>query len=199
MKLTTQKLIIYFLKEYEKIYDHSKDRDPFFEDFFSKDELMEIICHICGDACFENEHLDEYSESELYYLIKHDSFFLSYLIEFLEIELSAMPSFVQADVSKFFESVNCEMHYLANKKVESWDNYDRNNYYSLLRRMGKTKMVYGIFSSDIKEEDKYKVTVFPSEFYDTQEEAQKEMKSILKERKLKTGSLKVMPLWKMNL
>ena len=166
MNLKIQKLILHFLKEYAKSYDHSKEQDSFFEDCFNKEELIEIVCHIFGDACFEDEHLNEYSEQELYTLIKHDSFFLSYIIELLEMELGAFPSFLQADVTRFFESVNCEMHYLASKKVEAWDNYDRNNYHSLLRRMGKTRMVYAIFSSDIKEENKYEVTVFPSQFFD---------------------------------
>lgn len=198
MKIKIQKLILHFLKECECQCHPVTPRSDFFEDYFSKEELIEIVCHIYGDSCFENEHLNECSEKELLSLIKYDSFFLSYLIELLEMELGAFPSFVQADVTHFFESVNNEMHYLASKKVETWDNYDRNNYYSLLRRMGKTNMVYAIFDSDVKEEDKYNVTTPPSQFFDTEDEAKKEMKLIIKKRKLETGSLKVMPLWKLN-
>lgn len=196
MKLKTQKLILYFLKEC-KCHPFSP-RSDFFDDFFSKEELIKIVCHVFGDSLWEHEYLNRCSEKELLSLIKYDSFFLSYLIEILEMELGTLPSFIQADVTAFFESVNCEMHYLASKKVEAWDNYDRNNYYSLLRRMGKTKMVYAVFDGEVKEEDKYSVTTPPSQFFDTREEAEKGTESLIKERNLEPKSLKVMSLWKLN-
>ena len=198
MKIKTQKLILHFLKEYEKNYNASDEKRAFFEDYFSKEELIEIIGHIYGDACFENEHIAEFSEKELFSLIKNDSFFLSYLIELLEMELGALPSFVQADVTQFFESVNNELHYLASKRVEAWDEYDRSNYHSLLRKTGRSKKVFAVFTSDVKEEDKYIVSTSPSYFFDTAEEAQKEISKLIKERKFKEHDLKIMALWKLN-
>ena len=119
MNLKTQKLILHFLKEYEKLLDQNADRNPFFDDFFSKDELIEIVEHIYGDVCLLKIYADEFSEKELFSLIKNDSFFLSYLTTKLEAELGALPSFLQVDVTTFFESVNHQMHYLATKRVES--------------------------------------------------------------------------------
>jgi hypothetical protein len=199
MNLKTQKLILHFLKGHKKRYNHNEERNSFFDDFFSKDELKEIIQHIYGDTCFNSNHQEEgFSEKELFSLIKHDSFFLSYLIEKIEMELGALPSYIQADITVFFESVNLEMHYLATKRVEAWDEYDRSNYHSLMRKTGKTKRIFALYFSDVKEEDKYKVTTPPSRLFDTSKEAKEELERLIKEEKFKTGELKILPLWKIN-
>ena len=198
MKIKTQKLILHFLKEYEKQYNSNDTKRAFFEDYFSKDELIEIIRHIYGDSCFINDENAEFSEKELFSLIKHDSFFLTYLIEKLEMELAAFPSFSQKEVDAVFAESGLETHYLANKQVEEWDEYDRSNYRTIMRKHGFTKKVYGIFLSEVEEDDKYLVSTKPSQFFDTLEEAEKELNTLLTERKFKVGELKILLLWKLN-
>jgi hypothetical protein len=198
MNLKTQKLILHFLKEYQKHFNHLMERNSFFDDFFSKGELIGIVEHIYGDSCLLKSNTEEFSVNELCSLIKHDSFFLSYLIEKIEAELGAFPSYLQQEVTAFFESVQNEMHYLASKRVEAWDEYDRSNYHSLLRRTGKTKRVFALYFSEVKEEDKYKVTTPPSRLFDTSKQAKKELEKLIQEGKFKVGELKILPLWKMN-
>jgi hypothetical protein len=94
--------------------------------------------------------------------------------------------------------VNLEMHYLATKRVEAWDEYDRSNYHSILRKTGKTKRVFALYFSEVKEEDKYKVTTPPSLLFDTSKEAKEELERLIQEEKFKAGELKILPLLQLN-
>ena len=85
----------------------------------------------------------------------------------------------QNEINHFFEKTQNEIHYLASKPVENWDEYDTSNYRSLLLKTGKAKKVYGIFTADVLAEDVYAVTTKPSYFFDTKAEAEAELYDII--------------------
>ena len=90
------------------------------------------------------------------------------------------------------------IHYLRDKPVEEWDDYDVSNYYSILYKHGKTRRVFAIYTSDVKEEDKYVVTTQPSFFFDTREEAEEELERCYEQGLNKWVSLQILSLWKIE-
>ncbi len=66
-------------------------------------------------------------------------------------------------------------HYLATKEIWKWDKYDYSNYRALKLKAGIKDRVFAIYTSDVKEEDRYRVTTMPTFFFETKEEAQNEI------------------------
>lgn len=200
MNLKQQKLILHFLKEYEAMLVRSKKQilHPFFKNFFLRNELIDILQQSHFDQDLEEHKIDTLENSELLELIGEDYFILSFLIEKLENGIKATPTMSQEEVHKFFNQIQIDPHYLRDKPVEEWDEYDRSNYYSILFKHGKTRRVFAIFTSDVKDKDKYAVTTKPSFFFDTKEEAEAELQKIIKEQNFKKEDLKIMSLWKIN-
>ncbi|MCL7752455.1 hypothetical protein [Polaribacter sp. Z022] len=128
-------------------------------------------------------------------LINGDTVVLDWTIHELEHQMTAISDSSQEEVDAFFKKIQNEIHYLASKPVEKWDEYDTSNYRSLLLKTGRAKKVYAIFTSDVLAEDVYAVTTKPSYFFDTKEEAETEIKNIIAEGKFTQEDLVVHSLW----
>ncbi|WP_299676286.1 hypothetical protein [uncultured Dokdonia sp.] len=113
-------------------------------------------------------------------------------------KLSQPISFSDEEVDALFTKTNNQIHYLYMKPTSEWDSYDRNNYISLLYKAGFTIQVYGIYSSSVKEEDKYIVESPPKVFYDTKEEAEAEITRLIEKENYNKGDLVVYPLYKIK-
>ena len=200
MNIKQQKMIVHFLKQHKEVLEKNKVQklDNFFKDFFSNEQLIDILEHTYFDKDLESHHIETLENSDLLELIGDDYFLLTYIIEKIENSITAIPTLSQREKNEFFESRGLELHYLYSKPTQQWDSYDVSNYYSLLFKHGKTRRVYAIFTSDVEDKDKYAVTTKPSYFFDTEKEAKTELKKIAKEKKFKKGELKIMPLWKIN-
>ncbi|SDW82341.1 hypothetical protein SAMN05444411_102249 [Lutibacter oricola] len=192
-----QKILLYFLKAYKELLNNQKvdERNLLFNNFFSREELIEILEYLYLDK-LEEFQIEKLNDKELLELIGNDASILEYYSYKLEESITATPTLSQNEVSEFFERTSNEVHYLYSKPTESWDDYDSNNYYSLLFKHGKTRRVFVIFTSDVNEEDKYAVTTKPSYFFDTEQQAKDELERILQQRKFKRDELKIMSLWK---
>lgn len=87
--------------------------------------------------------------------------------QFDEAEITA------TDVQFMLDHLGLPTHYLASKPIDLWDEYDRSNYYSLERKATRRiRRVYGYYSKDIMECDKYLVTSPPVQFFSSKEEAE---------------------------
>lgn len=198
MTIKERKLILHFL---EMLYGEIEDRkvaeiNPIFLKLFSRKELIEIVLWLYSN--FDKVILAEKDNEELLALIGTDSSILAYLIEYWKNSINSVPILTQEEVYDLFERIPISAHYLRDKPVKEWDDYDVSNYYSLLFRHGKTKRVYAIFTSDVKEEDKYVVTTPPSFFFDTYEEAEDELDRVCLESKQSKSDFVIYPLWKIN-
>ena len=81
-------------------------------------------------------------------------------------------SLTQEDIVFMLHYLGCHTHYLNQKPMEVWDEYDWNNYASLKRKATSSiKRVFAVFSKTVLENEKYEVTTKPSRYFDTQEEA----------------------------
>jgi len=101
------------------------------------------------------------------------------------------------ELERILEQLGLFTHYLAMKEISKWDSYDYSNFRSLKRKAGVSKKAFAIFTSDVKEKDKYIVTTAPTFFFDTEEEAQEELEIMCKERKLKPSDFTIQTLWKL--
>ena len=145
--------------------------------------------------------LTEKTDSELLELLNDDANVLAFVIEQWKSNISAVPKLTQAEVYEFFEKMPISAHYLRDKPVEEWDDYDVSNYYfPVIQNMEKTRRVFAIYTSDVKEEDKYVVTTQPSFlFLIPEKEAEEETRAVFMKQGLnKWDSLKIMSLWKIE-
>lgn len=197
MTIKQTKRILYFLKAFMvNIESHQKNSiSPELLPLFSKKELVQMVQWLYES--YDKNALVQKTVTELYKLIYDDANVLAYVIEQLESSINTVPKLTQAEVYEFFEKIPSTIHYLRDKPVEIWDAYDISNYYSLLYKHGKTSRAYDIYTSDIKEEDKYITPPEPSLFFDTKEEAEKEMEELYEAGTFTKGALTIRSLWRL--
>lgn len=198
MNIRKRKLILYFLSAYYKSIANRKvnEIDPKLLEFFSRKELILMIIELFDG--YDRSSLAELSDIELLEIIGEDSIVLSYVIKIWRDDITATPIISQQEVHEFFDQFQMEAHYLRNKPMEEWDEYDRSNYYSILWKRGKTRRVFAIFTSEVNEEDKYIVSTKPSFFFDTKEEAEQELERCIVEENFNEDDLKIMSLWRVH-
>ena len=198
MTIKQRKLILHFLETLEHQLESRKVTaiNPIFLQLFSRKELIEIALWLFTN--YDKAMLSEKTDEELLKLIGDDANVLSFVLKRWKNNINAVPKLTQEEIHSFFDEIQLDIHYLRHKPVEEWDDYDISNYYSILFKRGKTKRVFAIFTSDVKDEDKYAVTTQPSFFFDTKEEAEQEVKSICKENKQRASDFVIHTLWKIN-
>lgn len=180
MKIKERKLILYFLKSLLVNIEDLETNNVSNEllQLLSRKELVEIVYWFNGN--FIETALKDKSDAELLSLIGDDANILSFVIYKWKSKMYAIPKLSQEQVSSFLEELQLEAHYLYHKLVLEWDSYDISNYFSILYKRGKTQRAYGIYTADVKKQDKYAVTKLPSLLFDTKEEAEKALISYCK-------------------
>lgn len=198
MNLKQRKLIEHFLEMLEKTMENGNELkiNPVFLKYFKRSELIDIVLWLYTN--YDKYFLADKSNFELLELIGNDKNILSYTIQIWNKSITSTPTMSQTEVHEFFDQIQIDPHYLRDKPVEQWDEYDASNYYSILFKHGKTRRVFAIFTSEVEDKDKYAVTTKPSFFFDTKEEAEIELEKICKERDFKKSDLKILSLWKIE-
>ena len=196
MKLRNYKRILFFLNRLESFLESKKElkTSSKLASYYTDSELREIIHWLYRDVWSKNA-LGFMDRPQLLELIKSNYGILLWTIYSLEKAMTDTPNIAQNDIDAFFQRTQNELHYLASKPVEEWDEYDTSNYRSLLVKTGTTKKVFAIFTSDVLAEDVYAVTTKPSYFFDTKSEAEEEIDNILVEGKFTRDELVVHSLW----
>lgn len=198
MTIKERKQILYFLESFMANIESIEENNISLEflTLFSRKELVEIVLWLFTN--YDKSMLSEKTDAELLKLVGDDANVLSFVIEQWKNNISAVPTIRQEEVNKFFDDLQLETHYLRHKPVLEWDDYDVSNYYSILFKRGKTKRVFAIFTSDVKDRDKYAVTTKPSFFFDTKKEAEEELLKICKENKQDPLDFIIHSLWKIT-
>jgi len=198
MRIKERKRILYFLEtllvNLESHEDHQISSELL--NLFSRKELIVMVLWLHTN--YDKSMLTEKTDAELLQLLNDDANVLAFVIEQWKNNISLVPKLTQTEVDDFFERMPISIHYLRDKPVEEWDDYDVSNYYSILYKHGKTRRVFAIYTSDVKEEDKYVVSTQPSFFFDTKEEAEEELERCIAQEKFEKGDLKILSLWKIE-
>ncbi len=197
MNIKQRKLILHFLKQLQEILDREKNGEinEFFKGFFDRKELIDILEHFYSAKDLHGQEIATLEHRDLLELLGEDLVILSFLIEKIEEGITSVPKMEQDEIDRFFDDIGLGAHYLRDKPVTEWDGYDRGNYFSLLSKHGKIERAFAIFSADVKSKEKYAVTTKPSYFFDTKEEAEKELENIIAEGRFTDEELVIHSLW----
>ena len=192
------KIMIHIIKEHlDGLFSDAKLKlSPHFEHLFSEEEVADIVemyNYNNPKDMLDFKHMSTNERAS--YLC--DELILQRLLLTLEEKLNKVSDLTQEEVHEFFVRTQRETHYLFTKPVEEWDSYDVGNYRSLLMKYGKLRKVYAIFTSEVREDDKYLVTTQPSLFFDTREDAERDLNTLYKEGNFQPGDLKIMDIWKL--
>ncbi|MGC4129268.1 MAG: hypothetical protein QM564_06845 [Bergeyella sp.] len=187
-------LVQYFLRTLRK---KMETEDPeqvssVFLQLFNREELIQIIQWLFMDKVPEELGIDTMNKEELLQTIGDDVHILSYCLEqwSKEIQKKITPQ----KVYDILDQLQLHTHYLMEKVIADWDEYDYGNFNALSYKAGAPQPMYGIFCSDVSEEDKYIITTPPARLYDTFEKAEAELNRLIVERKFQKSELKIMRL-----
>ncbi|WP_299217005.1 hypothetical protein [uncultured Dokdonia sp.] len=199
MTLKQQRLFLYFFEVLEAHlrFTESLPLSNEVKALLTREECIKIILWIAPER-YQKAQLENYDEEKLHTLLVTDYNILLYIIDRCRKQLLQPISFSEEEIEMLFTQTNNQIHYLYSKNPKTWDSYDLNNYVSLLAKAGFTMQVFGIYSSSVKEEDKYTVDSLPTLFFDTNEEAETEISRLIEEENYSEGALVVYPLWKIK-
>lgn len=196
-KKTKRRLVVqYFLRKMQQSMEADKTNslDAVWLNIYTKDELMDIIRWAYAPTVPQWIAFEQMSEQELLNAIGDDFYILTYEIEQARLELHQTMKFTPKRVFDTLQQLGLETHYLMQKPIAEWDEYDSSNNRALSHKAGNPTPVFGIFDSSVNEEDKYIVTTPPLKFYNTEEQANNALLKMIEKGQLKKGDAKVMML-----
>ena len=165
--------MLHFLEQYESLLASNVQDEihPFFDGFFLKEELIEILKSSLELNETQLQDLEVLSNSQLLTMISDDVYILKYYLEKLKVTLFKDMLITNETVWSTLEQLGRYTHYLASKDVKKWDEYDYSNYRSMCYKAGVIKRVYGMYDTMITQEDAESATSLPKRFFETEEEA----------------------------
>jgi hypothetical protein len=185
----------YFLSMLEKRLSKEKQEsiNPFFLQLFTRQELLDILSWLYHGNIPQSYAISEMSSEEMLDAIASERSILIYIVQLWDNEKEKDYVVDSSNVHSTLAQLGLQTHYLADKPLADWDEYDRSNFKSLLNKAGKLTPRYGIFDANVKEEDKYSCNT-PAKRYITEWEAQMMLALLIAEGGFCEGELKVMEL-----
>lgn len=197
-KKTKRRLAIqYFLRKLKLRMESDKVNsiDAVWLNIYTKEDLMDIIKWLYVPTVPDWVKIDEMDAQQLLEEVIVDEFhILNYELEQASEELDETTKVTPKKVFDTLQQLGLGTHYLMEKIIPEWNEYDYANYRALYQKAGNPLPVYGIFDSSVKEEDKYLVTTPPPEYFNTLKEAVDELEKLIREGELKEGEAKIMML-----
>lgn len=183
MKITTRQVLQRFLVVLlEHLQEQKNDvLDAFFEDFFSEDEIITILKSKFGNNVDGHLKVVRLNKEQLLEYLS-DADVLNYFLNAWNTEIEENKAITPVEVFRTLEQLGLQTHYLASKSVADWDAYDFSNYRSLSGKAGKVYTIYGLYETDVKEEDIEQVDSHPKRFFETYKDAEKELQYLLSQK-----------------
>ncbi|MBC8757298.1 hypothetical protein H2O64_21690 [Kordia sp. YSTF-M3] len=196
MNITTQIVVRHFLMRLSEGHQPHTGIHPFFDNFFTKQELIDIITHIFSEHEVREVDLDVLTHDELLDIIDDDMSILRFYLHQWEQQLISHESHSTHEVNDTLEQLSHHTHYLRNKIPKDWDKYDRSNFRSLQLKAGKLRKVYGIYDINVSQDQVQEVHAPPKRFYQTQEQATEVMNTMISKSDSQDEYLHVLYLYK---
>ena len=195
MKSKKRIIIHYFLRTLQQKMQSDKVEsvNPVWLKIYNKQEMKGIVKWLFMQKVPQEMDLDNMDEEELLETIGDEDHMLSYFLHTMDEELKAYENPTPQKVWELLEHLGQETHYLASKIKADWDAYDLSNYQALARKAGNPIPLYGVFDADVKEDDKYVVTL-PDTLYESQLKAVEFISEIVEKGQFEENELKVMML-----
>ncbi|MCW3159669.1 hypothetical protein [Chryseobacterium oryctis] len=160
---------------------------PILPELFIKADLVEILKWLymnkIPSSLGEIEGMDR---EEVLNAIGGDVYILSYIIEQWE-EKTDYPVTV-TKVYNLLYQLGTQTHYLMEKELSEWDEYDHSNYKALCRKAGIPQAMYGIYDVGVTEQEKY-ITMPVTGLYDREPEAKAVLASLRSDNQYKLMKL----------
>jgi hypothetical protein len=167
--------------------------NPVWAKIYKPIELQEIIKWLYLNAIPEDVKLDEMSNLQLLELIGDDYHILCQFIEELETDLEATLKPTSKSVGKTLAQLGLETHYLGNKPIENWDNYDHGNYRGLVQKSGASLPLYGIFPNEMDSKNKY-ITPVMGGYHSTEWQAKSTISLLASTKQYKESEFQILPV-----
>lgn len=196
MNITTQTVVRHFLMRLTEGYQAHAGIHPFFEHFFTRKELSEIITYIFSEHEVKEVDLDILTHDELLDIIDDNMSILRFYLHQWEQQLISHELHSNHEVNDTLEQLSHHNHYLRNKMPEDWDKYDRSNFRSLQLKAGKLGKVYGIYDVNVSQDQVENIDTPPKRFYETQEQAAEVMNAMISKNDSQDEYLHVLYLYK---
>ncbi len=146
--------------------------DPFFKNYFFREELIAILKWKYTDHVERHLKFDKCSNQELLAFIESDTVILNYYLSVRNKEIYKRENPKAQEVWETLSQLGLPNHYLVEKPTAIWDEYDRSNFLSLQKKAGRIHEVYGLYQSYVKQEDLAEDINHPNRFFGSQEKAQ---------------------------
>lgn len=182
MNINTQqvfKRMLEILKDFlEK--SHQNGIHPVFEKYFTRSEIIEMLTFVYSGNVEKQFEVVKLSNEQL---LEHLSTLniLSFYLEAWEQEQNINIALTSVSVWQTLQQLGLQTHYLGQKLLKEWDEYDHNNYKSLQRKAGKTQRVFGIYDAMVKQDDVLLVDKQPLRFYESEKQATEAMNEFCKQ------------------
>lgn len=197
MNNTGKRVLRHFLSEYLTQLQQRKVSEihPFFHDFFTKTELASILLSEWESLSLGEYTTDNLNTDDLLEMLNDDKYMLSYFLKKLDRELEINTDISPVTVWHTLEQVGLQTHYLAQKGIAFWDEYDHSNYRNLQRKAGKIIRVYGIYDKAVSKEEVYTVDTKPKRYFKTKELATEMLDELVLKQVLKQDEVQIHSLY----
>lgn len=196
MDITTQIVVRHFLIRLSEGQQLHTGIHPFFKNFFTKQELIDITSYIFSEHELSEVDLELLTHDELLDIIDDDMNILRCYLHQWEEKLTSHESYEIHEVDATLYQLRHHTHYLRSKMSGDWDKYDHSNFRSLQLKAGKLAKVYGIYDTDINQEHAHGVDSPPKRFYETKEQAAEVMNAMISSGSCVQGDLHILYIYK---
>ncbi len=173
MNINTQQIFRRLFEVFkETLKDTQNDQvHQLFKDYFTRNELIEILTFVYGENAEKHLQVVRLNNEQL---LEHLSTLniLEYSLNTWNKEQHKNIALMPIAVWNTLEQLGLQTHYLGQKSLTDWDEYDHNNYKSLQRKAGKVQGVFTLYKVDVKHEDVSKINIHLSRFYKSEKQAQ---------------------------
>jgi hypothetical protein len=118
---------------------------------------------------------------------------LDYYLKAWRTEIEQNIAITPVEVFRTLDQLGLQTHYLASKAIAFWDEYDFSNYRVLSGKAGKVYTIYGLYDSEIAYKDIEQVDTHPKRFYETHQQALKELQHLFSQNLIAKEELHVLP------
>lgn len=197
MNITTRTGLRHFLLKLLTEFENSKveQLDHFFQSFFTKSELKDILKTIYDTKALKELKLGSMSKQDLLHIIGDNSQILGYFLDKWDEEICQNAALCVKGVENTLDQLQLPTHYLRYTKILEWDSNDLSNYRSLQIKAGKICRVYGIYDASIRIEDIESVTSSPLRFYDSKSLAKEAIQELIETGQFNKNDLHILPLF----
>lgn len=197
MNINTQQV---FKRMFEILKDfleksHQNEIHPVFEKYFTRSEIIKMLTFVYGNNV--KKHLKVvYLTNEQ--LLEHLSTLniLTFHLNTWEQEQDKNIALAPVSVWQTLQQLGLQTHYLGQKSLKDWDEYDHNNYKSLQRKAGKTQRVFGMYDTMVKQDDVLLVDKQPLRFYESEKQATEAMDEFCKQGGYSPDEVHILSLYK---